>query len=68
MSDDKSKKDYRDDSRIDVNDRNEVDYVTRKHGYTEGNIQVAIHATKSTSRKKIIDWLDRNWKRISGKK
>lgn len=53
-----------DDIRIDIHDVNETAYIRRKHGYTPGNIAVAMHVTKSVIRSKVIAWLDKHWKRI----
>lgn len=65
MADNKKFIGWQDDIQIDINDRHEVAYVKRQHGYTKGNILVAMHVTKSTFRKKVIGWLDKNWPRIS---
>lgn len=65
MSDNKKLTGKADDIQIDIHDPNEVAYIQRKHGYTAGNIAVAMHVTGSTFRKKVIGWLDKNWKRIS---
>ncbi len=67
MPDNKKLTGRQDDAQIDIHDRNEVAYIKRQHGYTEGNLQVAMHVTGSTFRKKVIAWLDKNWKRISSK-
>lgn len=65
MGDNKSLKGRQDDAQIDINDPNEVGYIKHKHGYTPGNIAVAMHVTKSTFRKNVIAWLNKNWPRIS---
>lgn len=63
--DNKSKQGWHDDIQIDIHSSYEMTYIRRKHGYTPGNIAVAMHMTKSTFRKKVIGWLDKNWSRIS---
>lgn len=68
MSDNKLKKGWQDDVKIDPYDPNELAYIKRKQGWTAGNIQVAIHETKSHSRKIVLAWLKENWPRISRSK
>lgn len=57
--DNKSKKDYRDRSKIDMNDPNEVAYAMRVWGCTKQELEEAVRATKSNSRKKIYNYLQR---------
>ncbi len=64
MADNKKLQDLRDDTKIDLWDRNEVAYVTRRWGFTAGNIAVAMHVTKSVTRAKVIGWLVTNWPKI----
>lgn len=59
MADDKKKKDYRDDSKIDGNDPNEVAYAARQCGCTSADIKRAI-ATVGNSRAKVYEWIRRN--------
>lgn len=65
MSDNKKLQGYQDDAKIDIHDRNEVAYIKRKWGYSEGQVAMAMHATKSVGRAKVINWLKENWPRIS---
>lgn len=64
MSDNKLKKGYQDDAKIDPYDANELAYIKRRQGWTAGNIHVAIHVTGSHSRKVVLTWLKDNWPRI----
>lgn len=64
MPDNKSKRGRQDRSKIALKENYEVSYVTKKQGWTEGNLQVAAHVTGSRSRKVITSWLILNWPRI----
>jgi hypothetical protein len=68
MADNKKLKGWQDDVKIDPHDANELAYIKRKHGYTAGNVVVAIHVTGSHSRKVVITWLKNNWSRIKRSK
>lgn len=66
MADNKTKKGYQDDAKIDSSDRSELAYAAKDFGgdVTPGAIVVAIHVTKSNSRTKVYNWLQKNWARI----
>lgn len=57
MGDNKNKKDYRDRSKIDLNDPNEVAYVLRAWAIEKEQLTEAAEATKSRSRKKIYEFI-----------
>ena len=57
MSDNKSKKDYRDKSRINTSEPYEVQYWTKKWGISRQQLQGAVTATGSTSVKKVEEYL-----------
>jgi hypothetical protein len=56
MSDNKSKQDGRDDSKIDSNDSSEVSYAAKQLSTTPAKIKEAIKAV-GNSRKKIEEYL-----------
>jgi hypothetical protein len=60
MSDDKTKKDYRDRSRINVGEIYEVKYWTDKWCISREQLNDAIRATDSTSVKKVEEYLKKN--------
>jgi hypothetical protein len=62
--DNKTKKGHQDDAKIDINDPNEVNWILKNYGLTKGNLAVAMHVTKSVSRKIVLKWLAVNWPRI----
>lgn len=64
MADNTKLKDLRDDRKINIHQKHEVAYVTRRWGFTAGNIAVAMHVTKSVTRRIVIGWLIENWPRI----
>ncbi|MEZ0219109.1 MAG: DUF3606 domain-containing protein [Tardiphaga sp.] len=57
MADDKSKRDYRDKTRINMNEPYEVDYWKKKFGVSGQALAGAIRATDSTSVKKVEAYL-----------
>ena len=57
MADDKTKKDYRDKTRINMKERYEVAYFKEKFGVTGQALAGAIKATGSTSVKKVEEYL-----------
>jgi hypothetical protein len=57
MADDKSKTDYRDRTRINMNERYEVDYWKDKFGVTGQALAGAVRATGSSSVKKVEKYL-----------
>lgn len=63
MADDKSKKDYRDRSRINTNEKYEVEYWTGKWNISPQQLTGAVRDTGSTSVKEIEAYLRKN-KRI----
>lgn len=65
MADNKSKKGWQDDVKIDPKDPNELAYVRKfNNTWTPGAVQVAAEVTGSRSRLKILKWLSENWSRI----
>lgn len=60
MSDDKSKKDYRDKSRINTSETYEVQYWTKKWDISHQQLVGAVKATESTSVKKVEEYLKKN--------
>jgi len=59
MSDNKSKQDGRDDSKVDANDSSEVAYAAKEFGVTSAKVKEAIEAVGS-SRKKIGEYVKGN--------
>ena len=59
MPDDKTKKDYRDKTRINMNEPYEVAYFKEKFGVTGQALAGAVRATGSTSVKKIEQYLQK---------
>jgi len=57
MSDDKSKKDYRDRTRINTSESYEVAYWTNKWNISSQQLTGAIRAIDSTSVKKVAEYL-----------
>ena len=57
MADDKTKKDYRDKTRIHMNERYEVDFWKDRFGVTGQALAGAVRATESSSVKKIEKYL-----------
>lgn len=57
MSDDKTKKDGRDRSKIDCSDNSEVYYAAKTWGCTTDDIRKAAEMTGSSTRKVIYAWL-----------
>jgi|LakMenEpi03Aug12_release.lakeMendotaPanAssembly.Ray.scaffolds.fasta_scaffold4108721_1 hypothetical protein len=62
MSDDKTKKDYRDKTRINTSEPYEVAYWTKKWDISSQQLTGAIRATDSTSVKKVEEYLKKNKK------
>jgi hypothetical protein len=56
MSDDKTKQDGRDDTRIDINDASELEYAAKQFGVTPNRIREAVEAVGS-SREKVRQYL-----------
>ena len=59
MPDDKTKRDYRDKTRINMGERYEVEYFKEKFGVTGQALAGAIRAVGSTSVKKVAEYLSR---------
>lgn len=59
MADDKTKTDFRDKTRINKNERYEMDYFKKKFGVSGQALAGAIKATGSTSVKKVEEYLKR---------
>ncbi len=57
MGDDKTKKDYRDKTRINMNEPYEVAYFKKKFGVSGQALAGAVRATGSSSVKKVGDYL-----------
>jgi hypothetical protein len=57
MADDKKKKDYRDKTRINMNEPYEVAYFKKKFDVTGQALAGAVRATGSTSVKKVGEYL-----------
>lgn len=57
MADDKKKQDYRDKTRINMNEPYEVAYWKKKFGVTGQALAGAVRATGSSSVKKVAEYL-----------
>lgn len=58
MADDKTKKDYRDKTRINMNEPYEVAYWKKEFGVTGQALAGAVRATGSSSVKKVRNYLN----------
>jgi len=60
MSDNKSKQDGREDSKVDLNDANEVAYAAKQAGVSAAKYKELAQASGSSSRAKIADYIKAN--------
>jgi len=60
MSDNKSKQDGREDSKVDLNDASEVAYAAKQAGVTSAKYKELAKASGSSSREKIAEYIKKN--------
>jgi hypothetical protein len=60
MSDNKSKQDGREDSKVDLNDASEVAYAAKQAGVTPAKYKELAKASGSSSREKIAEYIKKN--------
>jgi len=60
--DNKKKQDGRDDSKVDLNDANEVAYAAKQAGVTSGEYKELAKASGSSDRKTIASYIQKNKK------